>query len=176
MMAADYVDEDEVWIWTLVIALVLVFGAGIGGVMGHKKYMEMQAKKPGAQLFGAKDVTTHLKSRLKERKSAGGGPRYVGQVDANARDLHVMGDLRVSDEGPVDEDTLKKVLADSSTRQARLGSMDRASRGSGRHSESVDRPPTEVTRRKSLTSAANKDFDMLADIVLRQADVVPTHP
>jgi len=91
MMAADYVDEDEVWIWTLVIALVLVFGAGIGGVMGHKKYMEMQAKKPGAQLFGAKDVTTHLKTRLKERKSAGGGPRYVGQVDANARDLHVVG-------------------------------------------------------------------------------------
>jgi hypothetical protein len=40
----------------------------------------------------------------------------------------------------------------------------------------VDRPPIEVTRRKSLTSAANKDFDMLADIVLRQADVVLTHP
>ena len=54
-------------------------------MMGHKKYMEMQVKKPGAQLFGAKDVTTHLKTRLKERKSAGGGPRYVGQVDANAR-------------------------------------------------------------------------------------------
>jgi hypothetical protein len=90
-IAAGYVDEDEVWIWTVVIALVLVFGAGIGGVMGHKKYTEMQAKKPGAQLFGAKDVTTHLKTRLKERKSAGGGPRYVGQVDANARDLHVVG-------------------------------------------------------------------------------------
>ena len=82
--------------------------------------------------------------------------------------------MRVSDDGPVDEDTLKKVLADSNIRQARL---DRASRGGGgRCSESVDRPPIEVTRRKSLTSAANKDFDMLADIVLRQADVVPTHP
>jgi len=80
-----------------------------------------------------------------------------------------MGDLRVSDDGPVDEDTLKKVLADSNIRQARL---DRASRGGGgRYSESVDRPPTKVTRRKSLTSAASKDFYMLADIVLRQAEI-----
>jgi hypothetical protein len=136
--------------------------------VGYNKYKARVPPKAGAHLFDATAHAAQLQNRIKERNEAsGGGPRKVGYADVGARDLHMPGDLRVTNEGPSTEAALAKALGG--------GGAEKGGRG---RNASVDRPPSLVAgpaRRKSLGAAGERDFDTLAQCVLQLAEADVAH-
>jgi hypothetical protein len=164
-----YADDDTAWVWFLVIGLVWGGIASVAGVVGYNKYKARVPPKAGAHLFDATAHAAQLQTRLKERNAAsGGGPRKVGYADVGARDLHMPGDLRVSNESPSTEAALAKAL----------GGVGDTEKGVGGRNASMDRPPSVgagPARRKSLGAAGERHFDTLAQCVLQLAEADVAH-